>query len=91
VLKFRQREPTAGCGACAAGGSRSGRGTPDSSSRVPRPYAAGRNDVMPFTAAELMIFKEAQATGRVAGGLTSYTASRKIVRSVLLVCWSGML
>ena len=59
-----------GCAACAAGGSRSGRGTPDSSSRVPRPYAAGRNDVMPFTAEELMIFKEAQATGRVAGGLT---------------------
>jgi hypothetical protein len=37
---------------------------------VPRPYAAGRTDVMPFTAEELMIFKEAQATGRVAGGLT---------------------
>lgn len=33
------------------------RSTPDGASRVARPYGAGRNDVMPFTAEELMLFK----------------------------------
>lgn len=47
--------------------SRSQRGTPESASKVPRPYAGGRNDVMPFTAEELMLFKEAQSTASFAG------------------------
>lgn len=48
---------------------RSHRGTPESGSRVPRPYAGGRNDVMPFTAEELMLFKEAQSSASFAGAL----------------------